>query len=104
MPSSWRILITATAEEHVHTIQSWWTTERTAAPELFLRELGEALERLASFPFSGAAYDVDQLPGVRRVILRRSGYHVYYTINDEAGEILIRAVWHAARGSGPDLA
>ena len=40
---------------------------------------------------------------VRRILLRRTRYHVYYTCDPESGSAVIRAVWHAARGRTPRL-
>jgi len=39
--------------------------------------------------------------GIRRLILPRTRYHVYYRVAGQVLEIL--AVWHAVRGSGPGL-
>ena len=35
------------------------------------------------------------------MLLRSTGYHVYYTVRDEA--VVVLAVWNASRGAGPDL-
>lgn len=77
---------------------------RAASPDLFLDELSASLDRLARVPETGAGYG--RLVGgteVRRLLLRRSGYHVYYTVRAETPEVLVRAVWHATRGRGPLL-
>ena len=39
--------------------------------------------------------------GLRRVLLRSTGYHVYYVVRGEV--IIVVAVWNALRGAGPDL-
>jgi hypothetical protein len=41
------------------------------------------------------------MAGVRRFYLERLMSHLYYTYDEH--EVLIRAVWHARRGSGPDF-
>jgi hypothetical protein len=38
---------------------------------------------------------------VRRFLLPRSRYHLYYSIDGEL--VKVRAVWHTARGKGPSL-
>jgi plasmid stabilization system protein ParE len=38
---------------------------------------------------------------VRRILLPRSRYAVYFTMGPDS--VLIVAVWHTARGSGPPL-
>lgn len=40
---------------------------------------------------------------VRRILLHNSRYHVYYTADSDRREVMVRAVWHAARGQGPEL-
>ena len=35
------------------------------------------------------------------MLLRSTGYHVYYTASNEA--VVVLAVWSASRGAGPDL-
>ena len=41
--------------------------------------------------------------GVRRVLLQRSGYHVYYLVDEPNRSIEILSVWHARRGRGPSF-
>jgi len=38
---------------------------------------------------------------VRKVRLPRTGYALYFTIEDDL--VTVHAVWHGARGSGPPL-
>lgn len=48
-------------------------------------------------PFLGKVYRGTQ----RRCLLRRSQFHVYYTVDEVAHVVEIDAVWSAHRGSGP---
>lgn len=99
-----QIVVTDTAERHLETIQTWWTVTRSDAPLLFVEEIETAVARIARAPYSGALYPQATVRAeVRRVLLRRSRYHVYYTCDAERGRAIIRAVWHAARGRGPRL-
>lgn len=41
------------------------------------------------------------VPGVRRVYLRKTARHLYYTFDDD--EVIIRALWGARRKHGPVL-
>jgi plasmid stabilization system protein ParE len=77
--------------------------ERPSAPGLFSDEFTRAVERLKSMPGSGAVFDSMSVRGARRILLPRCGYHVYYTLDSKKREVLVRAVWHSARGSGPEL-
>ena len=99
----YEVVVTARAEEQVRTIRAWWAAERAGAPGVFTEELAASFERIATLPRSGSPYPVPTPAGVRRVLLRRSRYHVYYTIDDPARRVVVRAVWHTSRGSGPEL-
>jgi len=99
-----RVVVTDSAEWHLETIQAWWTVNRPDAPLLFVEEIEAAMERISQAPHSGALYPQATVRAeVRRVLLRRSRYHVYYTCDAERGRAIVRAVWHAARGRGPRL-
>jgi plasmid stabilization system protein ParE len=101
-PEALRVVVTDTAERHIETIEEWWATNRPDAPLLFVEEVEAAFARIASTPRSGAPYRRTTVGAeVRRVLLRRTRHHVYYTC--EGGRAVIRAVWHAARGRGPRL-
>ena len=79
-------------------IDDWWRSNRDD-PDLFLRELEAALEALETWPSAlGSRYR-----RARRVLLRKTRYHVYYVVDDVRRLVEIRAVWHAVRGNGPVL-
>lgn len=90
------------APEHVRKIEAWWTENRREAETLFTEELAAAFERLAASPSSGVPYRPARQKDVRRLLLKRSRYHVY-TVDQKAALVIVRAVWHAARGRGPRL-
>lgn len=97
-----RLLLTATAAVQVEAIDRWWRSERTAAPLLFRDELARCLERIQVSPGAGILYPYAALPGLRRVLLRATGYHVYFRGGTDS-LVVVHAVWHGARGSGPQL-
>jgi plasmid stabilization system protein ParE len=70
---------------------------------MFQDDLARALDRLSWMPGSGARYESRTVPGLRRIFLSGCRYHVYYTVDAERSEVLVRAIWHAVRGQGPDL-
>jgi plasmid stabilization system protein ParE len=101
--SRYRVVITAAAEAQLRRALAWWRDHRGDAPDLLRLEVGQVLMRLATQPSAGSAYPVETPSGVRRVLLRRSRYHVYYTFRPSAAEVVVRAIWHSARGSGPPV-
>ena len=56
---------------------------------------------LTTLPGIGSRYSESSIPGVRRLYMERLVSHLYYTYDER--EVVVRAVWHARRGSGPDL-
>jgi plasmid stabilization system protein ParE len=78
--------------------RDWWFENRDKAPGAFDDDLADLVDRLAEAPHS-VGIRVRQRPGVRRALLRRVRYHVYFTI--EASSVTVIAVWHASRGSDP---
>ncbi len=62
-------------------------------------EVAEAFRRLEALPQTGARVRIrgKWSTTVRRVILDRSGYHLYYRARLEAGVIVVLCVWHERR-------
>jgi plasmid stabilization system protein ParE len=83
-------------------IDSWWRANRRASPNLFRDELDAALERLETSPLTTRAYGQEGQPmALRRLLLPRSRYFVYFEV--EGNSVQVLAVWHASRGKGPPL-
>jgi plasmid stabilization system protein ParE len=96
------VALSATAERQVRVIVAWLEQNQPDAVSLFTSELAAAVEQLEHLPRLGSAYELSR-PGVRRLRLRRSEHHVYYTVNDATRTVVVRAVWHCARGRRPRL-
>ncbi len=87
------------AAGQVDNLDAWWRAHRTDSPDLFLDELTEAITALSAWPGRGTAYVA--IEGVRRYLLRKTRYHVYFRADRD--RVLILAVWSAVRGQGPKL-
>ena len=97
-----KVTLSKRAEREIERIDSRWRVERPAAPELFTDELDAVLDVLPASPEMGKIYGTwhhGEL--VRRVMLEKSEYHVYYAIEDD--ELVVITVWGARRGRGPRL-
>jgi plasmid stabilization system protein ParE len=81
---------------------TWWRKNRPAAPRLFRNELAEALELLRAAPEIGQPYPHRRRRDVRRFVLQRTRYYLYYVITPADG-VTILAVWSALRGKAPPL-
>ncbi|WP_075306426.1 type II toxin-antitoxin system RelE/ParE family toxin [Hyalangium minutum] len=97
------VVVQPEADEQALVIDSWWRENRLAAPDLFANELTAALGLLADAPGVGRRYSAQGLPGLRRLMLPASRYHVYYVHDPEAGIVHVIAIWSAVRGKGPSL-
>ena len=96
-----RLFIPPEVEEQIRAIDTWSRENRPAAPSLFAEELAAGFELLKSTPEVGRRYRHPTVKRVRRLLLRSSRYHVYYTSGE--GVLIILSVWNAIRGAGPDL-
>jgi plasmid stabilization system protein ParE len=99
----YRVGFSRTADAQVETIESWWRENRPAAREMFRRELEAAVRLLETSPLIGRSYRESPIPDVRRMLIGRSRYHVYWEVDVSSDAVTILAVWYAGRGSGPRL-
>ena len=93
-----RVRFTATAQEHLSREKTWWLEHRIHT-EIFSTELEETLKVLAVLPGAGTPYVYPDVPGLRRVYLRKVACHLYYTFDER--DVIIRALWGARRDRGP---
>ena len=104
MTSRLPVLFTRRAVSHVDEAGRWWQANRTKAPGALREELAQALQLVSSQPDAGATARNVRLAGVRRVLLRRVSYHLYYRlVESPSRSIQVVALWHAGRGDGPRL-
>lgn len=98
-----KVAFTPRARRRVVEVRAWWRANRPAAPELFEHELAEAVRALAEQPGLGRVYAAVAGRAMRRLLLRKTEQHLYYTV-DEASQILeVHTVWGARRGRKPRL-
>ncbi len=98
-----RVEIAKRARRQVERISSWWDTNRPAALDLFEREFEEALNLLLAAPKAGVAYPTARRPGLRRLILPKTQYHLYFCLEHDETVVVIHSVWGARRGRTPKL-
>lgn len=96
------VSFTRRAAEQTEAAGRWWRENRTKAAEAFREELEQALQLVASQPELGARARSTRLAGVRRVLLGRVRYHLYYRVVDSpTRSIEVLALWHTSRGGKP---
>jgi plasmid stabilization system protein ParE len=80
----------------------WWRDNRPLAPDALREELEQALQLIALQPAIGATAQNISLAGVRRILLSRVKYHLYYRMVDgPPRKIQVLSLWHTSRGGNP---
>ena len=98
-----KVVFTPEAEEQAAYCDAWWRKSRPATPGLFARELAETKALILGVPNIGTVYSrVDGQP-VFRVLMRKTGHHVYYAIEPSFDRISVYSVWGARKARGPAL-
>jgi plasmid stabilization system protein ParE len=95
--ASYLVVFAPEAAAEVTAIVAWWRKHRLAAPGLFQQELKQALLNIAAFPEIGVRAKMPADPDVRAVLLRRTGYVVFYDVDHAASEIQVVRVRHGKR-------
>ena len=65
------------------------------------KDLEDALNMLVEQPGVGTKVETGRSPQVRRFLLNRISYHLYYRVRRSELEVL--SVWHTSRGRGPSV-
>jgi plasmid stabilization system protein ParE len=100
-----KIKIGKRASRQAERASNWWHENRSAAPQLFERELEEALGVLVTRPTAGVSFPTEKRPELRRLLLPKTEYHLYFALECEHNEavVVIHSVWGARRERGPRL-
>lgn len=96
-----KLRITKRAQRDAARHEAHWRRTKEKAPELFATELRAAFQHLQTVPGAGTPFPTAKKPGLRRVLMERTGYHVYFVVHDHFDEIRIMVVWGARRGRAP---
>ena len=91
------------AERQIRKASRWWGKNRPAAPALFKEELKKAFELIITQPTSGAVAQGLGPPHIRRVLLFRTRYYLYYSVSEAESAVEVLGLWHTSRGSDPDI-
>jgi plasmid stabilization system protein ParE len=82
----------------------WWRKNRLSNPDLFEEELDAALDLVRTAPALGSPCGKRRGRQLRRVMLPRTRYHLYYCFEPGDDHALVLSIWSAVRGRGPRLA
>lgn len=97
-----RVRVTATLKAQAQFREAVkWSKLKFANPALLKAEFKAALSNLADNPEMGPCDPA--LPGVRKLLLRRTRHYLYYRVDRARRVVEIVAFWHTSQGSGPPL-
>lgn len=96
-----RVRVSARAAKQIAAAAEWWSQNRPAAPGAIRNDIGQSLTLLAEQPGIGTEYRGTRLPGVRRLLVGRIRYFIYYRVTPDTVDVL--AVWHVSRAKQPAL-
>lgn len=94
------------ALQRARIITDWWRENRPGVADTFEREFEEVTSKLiAMSPRSpiGTVHTVNRGKTIRKVLLRKTKQHIYYSIDDVSDTVVIRTIWGARRGRPPKL-
>jgi hypothetical protein len=92
------------ARDAIREKRAWWESHRDKAPRLFAEELRAAVETLRVSPTVGAQkYTRAGGRIVWRLLMPKTRHHIYYFIDEAAGEVAVITVWNAQGEAGPDI-
>jgi len=97
-----KIQIGARPRAQVERERNWWRENRDH-PEVFDQEYEAALRWLLAMPQKGSQWPTTRRPHLLRVLLPKTGNHIYYTIERDETVVAIHSLWGARRRRAPRL-
>ena len=97
-----KVKVVEEAREQYLAERAWWV-ENADHKKLFAREYRDALKHLLVMPESGVVYTRRRGRSIRRWLMPKTRYHIYYRFDAEAEVLVIYTLWSAVRGRGPQL-
>src|SRR5437867_2306503 len=85
------LILTPEAEEDMAEAKTWYEAQRHGLGAEFVLCVEEAIDRIRNIPRGGT----EVAPGVRRVVVRRFPYSVFYRVDPD--QIGVLAVYHGRR-------
>ncbi len=97
-----KVKVVEEAREQYLAERAWWV-ENADHKQLSAREYRDAIRHLLTSPESGVVYTRRRGRVIRRWLMPKTRYHIYYRFDAEAQLIVIYTLWGATRGRGPSL-
>jgi plasmid stabilization system protein ParE len=85
------VKLTPTAAAQIRRASAWWRSNRPKAPLALVEDLERAFELVSVQPGIGARAINARARGVRRLLLSRTGYYLYYQLNAREDRVEVLA-------------
>ena len=95
--------VTRRAERELERVGRKWRKLRPAVPDLVLEEFDDALTHLENTPHSGELLGTRRGLPLRRWLLPKTQYHLYFTVDVTRQVLTIHSIWGARRERAPKL-
>ena len=99
----YRVVFTKDARRDTRREVAKWRERHPKNSFLLEQEIQRAIHVLGATRRWGEESAQPQLPGVRRAVLQKSGFLLYYVVFDEQRRVALLRLWYARRGSRPKL-
>lgn len=100
---SYLLRVAPRAESQIRDAAVWWLANRPKAPRAFGEDLEKAFGLICSLPLAGQKVRHPTIGGLRRVLMGRVRYYLYYQVEVEEEIVNALALWHASRKGHPRL-
>lgn len=70
---------------------------------MLVDELESAYALIEDLPFTGERVPHSRIAGLRRLLLGRTQYHLYYVVSEDDRIVEVLSLWHTSRGKRPRL-
>jgi plasmid stabilization system protein ParE len=91
------------AARQIEEAAEWWRGHREGSPDALYEELVRAFDLICRQPGIGIQAERRRLREIRRVLLPRVGYFLFYRVAPRKDVVEVLAFWHSRRGSPPSL-
>lgn len=99
----YRLRVALRAESQIREAADWWLANRLKAPHAFEEDIEKAFSLISSLPGAGQRVRHPKIRGLRRALLGRVRYYLYYTVETDEELVKVLALWHASRRGHPRL-
>ena len=100
---TYRLRVAPQAESQIREAAGWWLSNRPKAPQAFTQDLEKAFGLISSLPRAGQKVHHSTMAGLRRVLMGRVRYYLYYRVDAATERVEVLALWHASRRAQPRL-